>query len=97
MNEDLIKRIDEEIDLLRRAVVPAFRGQIELLRDCRAALERVDAPKPPCTWKLDYDTDAWDTSCGHSFVLNADTPSENSMCYCPYCGGALVEQENTDG
>lgn len=39
MNEDLIKRIDEEIDLLRRAVVPAFRGQIELLRDCRAEIE----------------------------------------------------------
>ena len=46
----------------------------------------------PCTWTLsDPDMDAWETDCGHLFVINCGTPSEHSMKFCCYCGGLLEE------
>lgn len=35
----------------------------------------------------------WETECGHAFVLNDGTPSDNDMKFCCYCGEPL-EQES---
>ena len=44
---------------------------------------------PKCEWR---DTeDYWETECGEAFVIEADTPKENGMKFCPFCGGELVE------
>lgn len=53
-----------------------------------------------CEWaQEDESSDAWDTSCGHTFLINDGTPSENDMCYCCFCGKTLIgvpfEQENS--
>jgi len=47
-----------------------------------------------CTWKYDGSYDAWETSCGSSFVIYDGTPIENDMRFCPYCGNTLVVEEN---
>ena len=50
-----------------------------------------------CTWtfKALYD-DRWETDCGHSFVLNSDTPYANDLKFCGFCGRKLVEAIYTD-
>ena len=50
-----------------------------------------------CTWtfKSLYD-DRWETDCGHSFVLNSDTPYANDLRWCGFCGRKLVEAIYTD-
>ena len=50
-----------------------------------------------CTWtfKSLYD-DRWETDCGHSFVLNSDTPYANDLKFCGFCGRKLVEAIYTD-
>jgi len=41
-----------------------------------------------CEW---YEVgEMWETTCGHAFVLNYGTPSENEMRFCCYCGGELT-------
>ena len=42
-----------------------------------------------CGWTLDHDEFAWDTGCGHLFILNDGTPKENEMVYCPFCGNKI--------
>jgi len=50
-----------------------------------------------CAWVQDgVGEQAWDTSCHHRFLLNEDTPSENHMQYCCYCGKPVTEVEATD-
>lgn len=44
----------------------------------------------PCEWKEDDDGN-WSASCGLEWVLEADTPKENGMRFCPSCGHALIE------
>lgn len=46
--------------------------------------ERKDAPAV-CGWTSD-DDGTYHTGCGHAFVLNDGTPTENSMRFCCYCG-----------
>ncbi len=43
-----------------------------------------------CEWTEDWEGN-WDTACGERFTFGADTPRENGMKFCPYCGKALVE------
>lgn len=47
--------------------------------------------EPVCHWKQDDDGN-WDTGCGHTFVFENGTPSENRQRFCGYCGAKLVEQ-----
>ena len=43
----------------------------------------------PCNW---WEEDgAWTTGCARRFVLEAGTPSDNSMSYCCYCGSVIKE------
>lgn len=52
--------------------------------------------KPHCTWVQDSDG-IWNTDCEHSFVINnEDTPLENGMVFCCYCGSPLAEMEYTE-
>ena len=43
-----------------------------------------------CGWIEDEDSGAYDTECGHTFLLNDDTPAVNQMFFCCFCGGHLV-------
>ncbi len=51
------------------------------------------APVIPCEWKEDdADCGCWRPACGGDlFVLNAGTPAENKMKFCPFCGKPLKE------
>lgn len=44
-----------------------------------------------CKWKENSDG-YYETDCGNSFVLMDDTPSDNGMKFCCYCGCALQEE-----
>ena len=47
-----------------------------------------------CRW---YEEEhAWVSTCGLEWVLEADSPSENQMAYCPKCGNPLVEDVLVD-
>ena len=49
--------------------------------------------KKPCKWTVDKDG-VWYTDCHHAFEFNNyDGPEKNEMKYCPYCGGALMEEK----
>jgi hypothetical protein len=70
------------------------RAEIEV-KHLRAALAQPDK----CEWaQEDESSDAWDTGCGRTFLINDGTPSENDMCYCCFCGKTLIgvpfEQED---
>lgn len=45
-----------------------------------------------CIWTQDEDG-IWDTSCGGKFEVSFDTPRENGMNYCCYCGKSLTQKE----
>ena len=57
-------------------------------RDVRIALRQATQP---CNWG--EEDGAWTTGCAKRFVLEAGTPSENSMSYCCYCGSVIKEVE----
>lgn len=44
-----------------------------------------------CRWVYDEDIDAYETECGHTFILIDGTPAENNMKFCTYCVGELCE------
>lgn len=46
-----------------------------------------------CVWTCDEDGN-WDTACGGMFILLADTPKQNGMNFCCYCGRALTEADD---
>jgi len=41
-----------------------------------------------CKW-IENENGAYDTSCGNCFEVMNDTPEENKMNFCPYCGKLL--------
>lgn len=43
-----------------------------------------------CEWKSDEDGN-WHTSCNEIYIIIEGTPTENSMRFCCYCGGAISE------
>lgn len=47
-----------------------------------------------CSWE--EVGEAWETTCGHSFMLNDGTPSDNGMRYCCYCGKPLDDLSSED-
>ena len=45
-----------------------------------------------CKWTPTHDDyNTFDTDCGQSFCLDADSPKDNNMKFCCYCGKSLVE------
>jgi hypothetical protein len=57
--------------------------------------ERSEGQRTVCVWTADdhpdWGGDLWDTSCGQTFQLAADTPTMNGFLFCTYCGGRLEE------
>jgi hypothetical protein len=49
-----------------------------------------------CNW-IENDDGFWVTGCGHFFVLDEGTPSDNQMHWCPYCGKSLQEVRKDAG
>jgi len=44
-----------------------------------------------CKWTLtDDDQNLWETECDGLFILESDSPKENKMEFCCYCGKKLV-------
>lgn len=49
-----------------------------------------------CVWRNEDASDAWDTGCGESMVINErDDPTEIGMKFCCFCGNKL-ESERDD-
>jgi len=45
-----------------------------------------------CKWTPTHDDyNTFDTDCGQSFCLDADSPKDNNMKFCCYCSKSLVE------
>lgn len=46
-----------------------------------------------CTWAIEPEQygNSWSTSCDKLFWLEADSPKENGMAFCPFCGRILKE------
>jgi len=68
------------------------REVADLAADLMAARAALRAQKL-CRWTQDEDSGAYDTACGHKFMINEGTPAENGMQFCCYCGGALKERK----
>ena len=71
--------------------------------ECENAIERLpiaDRPKGVWVQKNYYDTD-WNVyecnQCGEPWQLEAGTPKDNNMNYCPHCGADMrgVDDEST--
>ena len=49
-----------------------------------------------CKWTENTDAEGdvfWDTQCGaREWLPHSSTPCENSMAFCPCCGGELIEE-----
>ena len=65
-----------------------------LVRNVAPARTTTTIPPAPkvCTWTCDIVHDKWDTTCLASFCLMNDTPLENHMRFCCYCGLRLKEK-----
>jgi DNA-directed RNA polymerase subunit RPC12/RpoP len=65
-----------------KRVFEDFRFTIDQLKACR---EETTFTQP------DADYNTWQcTKCGWDWDLLADTPKENMMNYCPYCGRKII-------
>jgi hypothetical protein len=43
-----------------------------------------------CKWIYDDTHDKWDTECGNAWQFMQDTPAENGVKFCMYCGGEVL-------
>ena len=50
--------------------------------------------KPVCEWKQPKfeEYNIYETDCGNTFNLEIDTPKDNNMDYCCYCGKELKQR-----
>lgn len=47
-----------------------------------------------CVWQeTDCDNRVWETECGNTHLIYADTPIGNGMKYCCYCGKMIETEE----
>lgn len=51
--------------------------------------------KENCEWTPDGDG-CWHTGCNKHFEFTDDGPAENGFEFCPYCGAALLIQNEAD-
>lgn len=91
---DLRAIAQQALEALEERYVGALRDKA--MDALRAALAQPDK----CGWvQEDESSDAWNTGCGRTFLINDGTPSENGMRYCCFCGKTLIgvpfEQENS--
>lgn len=48
-----------------------------------------------CEWKPDGD-DTWNTGCKKIFTFSDGDCADNGFEFCPFCGGAITIQNETD-
>jgi hypothetical protein len=56
--------------------------------------QAVKAAQAPCYWKETVEPwgeRVWQAACGQVHVFITGTPTDNEMCFCPYCGRPLRE------
>ena len=75
---------------LKRYIFNFDNGKVEtyLCSDVDTYLAK-HLPKD-CEWKRDLDSEYY-TSCGDALSLMAGNIKDNSIEFCPYCGGKIVE------
>jgi len=73
------------------------------IRDLMEADLSLSPPTEPeeCEWVQEDpfgsgDSCIWQTDCGHEFVFDEGTPSDNGAKWCLYCGKKLVERAVED-
>jgi len=54
-----------------------------------------DNTRGVCFWREDCDDEMWSTECGEGAAIE-DTPAENGMRYCCFCGRALVQLQELE-
>ena len=91
--EKRIARLEEDLKT-REAEREVMQDTIKVCEKRIAELEAVDVvPVVHGEWietEMGYDDYAWVcTVCGEPWVLNAGTPSENDMNYCPNCNAKM--------
>lgn len=72
----------------------ADKREKALLHKCQELAkenERLRA-EPVCGWTgYSDDLDTWNTGCGHVWQFMDGGPTENSVAFCPFCGGSVDE------
>jgi len=71
------------------------------LKPCHSEAEAIAAWNrryvKKCTWSLgDAEFGLYNTECGQAFNLECGTPKDNTMNFCCYCGGELIEKTEAD-
>lgn len=81
-------RLGTVVEALEKAaeVVEAARS---ISRFNAALAARGEAPS--CNWEYSEQSGCWKGDCGIAFTVEAGSPAENDMGYCPKCGRKLVE------
>ena len=50
-----------------------------------------DTDSTNCNWnQYDDEYGSYETDCGHGYVINEGSPTENGMKFCPFCGRTLL-------
>lgn len=83
----------EKIDALEKYLVKNnsyFEGAEWLFGKVREAI--LSEQKEPCNYTLeDDDANTWECNkCGVEWALEAGTPEDNEMNYCPKCGREII-------
>lgn len=80
-------------------VINECLDEIERLQSCVAEMETKNISsqnEDSCLWTLDNNSwdyqSLWKTGCGNFFFLD-ETPSDNDMKYCCYCGKPIREDK----
>ena len=91
--EDIQDRVREMRAILTAGAINTVRIEQEMTEIIESLLK---APGY-CEWRQEdpfggNDSCIWQTDCGHEFVFDEGTPSENDAKFCLYCGKKLVER-----
>ena len=79
------------------SLTPAYQEAVLAYAAARVAAALASETEPNCAWSQDgEDTDTWASGCGHLFCITADTPAENGMRYCCFCGWKLSQHQWED-
>ena len=95
MGNALARRTDELAEAIaqRDAHAKELYAAGKELAEARGHCQpRVDA----CVW-TDDEEGVWSSSCGHLWIINEGSPSENSMKFCHACGCKLIETPTEGG
>lgn len=88
----MTKALREDVATLNEIATHWHGYELPQRKRLWAIAERLSAAldgQKRCVWREDWDG-YWNTDCDHAFVLEADTPTENDMNFCCYCGGELI-------